>query len=893
MKTLRAMLARFAGLFRRSQQEADMNEEMRAHVDGLIERNLAAGMSPDDARYAALRTFGGVAQIAERARDERRSAWVENIFQDLRYAARALRKSPSFTVTAVLTLAFGIGVNAALFTIYNAVALHSLPVRNPAELVTFTNHTGFTKTFSHPDYLDFREGNRTLAGLAAWSEGRMELAAGPGAPPGAMSGVVKVNFVSENYLRVLGASLRFGRGFLDEENRTPETHPVLVLSHAFWEQRWQSDPAVIGRTVTLNGQPYTIVGVAAPEFVGHPPMPPVAWIPLMMRPEGLTDRTAARLRLFGRLKPGVSVAAAKTDLDRIAAELARLHSRHGRDAVVRLEPGMQFLNLPLSPQLFLALSPLFLGFAMVFIIACTNVVNLLLARGITRQQEIGMRFMLGASRGRILRQLLTENLLLCALAAAVGLPLAVWALQLGRTLIVWSFPAELQPSLMQIARLLDFSPDLRVALFTAVVALVAGLAAGLMPALQAVRTDLMSTLKSDGSAFGRRVSQSRLRNLLVVAQVAVCLMLLSCAGLLVRNLIKLQGLDLGCEPGSVFTVELTDARDAGRFSTELRHSLELLRALPDIAGACAFRGNPLFGAMGTTVSVPASPEVEQRMACALVSAGFFETLGISLSRGRGFTPREVEAATRTVVLSEAAAARLWPGADPLGKIVGLRDPTAGAAGARRDYEVIGIARDVRNHAFERDTAFIYFPLPPDAALLSAVCIRPRQDSGAALAAIVAQARAAGVPLRFRDRLMKFVEIQSLPIRGLAWLSGILGALALLMAAVGLYGVMAFAVNQRVREIGIRVALGAPASRVVGLFVRQGMKLVTIGAVFGLMGGTLFALLLRRVMFGLGDAFDPIAFGAVTVLLAAVALLACWLPARRATKVDPMVALRAE
>jgi macrolide transport system ATP-binding/permease protein len=909
MKFLQKTLLKLGGLVRRRRLESEMSDELHAHLDGLIERNVAAGMSRDDARAAALRTFGGVEQAKELCRDQRAFIWLEQARQDLRYAARALRRNPGFTVTAVLTLAFGIGVNAALFIVFNALVLQSLPVKNPDELVTIFGGNEKERRgilFSYPDYVDYRDTNRAFTELVAWSERRMELTdiaeAQPDPLPGA--GVAMFSFVSNNYFSVLGARLALGRVFQPEENRTPKSHPVVVVSHTFWQQHLHSDPEAIGRTVTLSRQAFTVIGVTAPEFIGNSVLPRAGWIPLMMQ-ESVDDRAAMRFGLIGRLRPEVSENQAKADLDLIARRLAETHPHKRRPTSVLLDRGMKLLPVKLSPQLVVFFSPLLLGFGMVLVIACTNVANLLLARSVTRQSEIGVRLTLGASRGRVLRQLLTENMLLCVIGAGGGLLLASWTLHGLRAVALAQAPGQLTIPLTQLSRLLNLGFDYRVGLCGMVLAGVAGIAAGLLPALHASRGDLFSTLKGDGSALGRRINPSRLRSFLVVVQVAVCLTLLSCAGALVRNLITLRRLDLGFRPEDVLSVQLTNTPNPGTYSPALRSAVETLRSLPDVASACAARGAPLDGMrFSTNVIVPgaeAGMAQPRHVNFALVSAGFFETFGISLQRGRAFTADDVARGARLAVISETTARELWPAGNALGQTFDVEESERGASVAKRPestlyrgtYEVVGIARNVLPRATETPASFVYLPLPSGTPQLTAVFVRPRSHSVESFAAIAREADAAGVPLQFRTRLTTLLDFQTLPFTALAWLSGTLGVLALVMAAVGLYGVMAFAVNQRVREIGIRIALGATAERVIRLFLRQGLKLVAIGMIIGLGGGVMFTLAVRRLLVGLGAAFDPIALGAVTLLLAAVALLACWLPARRATKVDPILALRSE
>ena len=915
LQTFRAMVVRFAGLFRRKQREAEMSEEMRGHIDTLVERNLAAGMPPDEARYAALRAFGGVAQIAERARDERRSAWGEQVLQDLRYAVRQLRKTPSFTITAVLTLALGVGVNAALFTVYNTVALRPLPVKDPDGLIKIAGQSGrrggFFPGFSHAEYLAYQEGNHVLAGLVAINEANASLgpdSAGGERDPmfeGRDPGTVPVQWVSGNYFEVLGAEMKLGRSFAPEECQSPGSAPVVVLSHLFWERHLHRDPNVLGTTLTLGRRAYSVIGVAAPEFAGQQPAPPAGWLPLTMwgGPADYGPKGAPAFRLIGRLRPGVTEQQAKADLDVIAARRAREFPGLESKDSVRLERGMRFVNIPLNARTLAAMTPLVLGFVMVLVIACTNVANLLLARGVTRQQEIGVRLSLGASRGRVLRQLLTENLLLCALGAAVGLGLALWTLQILQPIVLGQLPPEWA---METRRwhFLKAGPDLRVAAFTVGLTLIAALAAGLLPALHAAGANVSATLKNDGTVFGRRVSQSRLRNLLVISQVAVCLMLLSCAGLLARNLFELRQRDLGFDSRAVFSVGVAAKIAPSDRGVAFGQALDTLQALPGVqAVGLAYRA-PLLSGSGTTTLVRAVEAASaggpaQDVRYCFVTPGFFETFGIPLNRGRGFTAAEAAAGARLIVVSESVARRFWPGQDAIGKAIAISEaPFAGRGqavppDAFRECEVIGVARDITSRVGEAEHELMYFPFVPGKVMSAPGFVRPRIDSPAALAEMVRAADAAGLTLQFTRRMSDYLDQEMLPFLGLAVLSGALGALAMAMAAVGLYGVMAFSVNQRVREIGIRVALGATAERVVGLFVRQGMRLVVIGLVVGLGGGALFAKLLAKILYGLGGAFDPVAFGVMTLLFSVIALLACWLPARRAAKVDPIVALRAE
>ena len=907
-------LRKLRALFRREKLEAEMTAEIQAHLDLQTERNIAAGMKPEDARYAALRQFGNVAVVQEQARAQRDWIWFEQCGKDLRYAMRSLRRNPSFAVTAVLTLALGIGVNTALFSAYNTIALRSLPVKDPEMLVKIAGQDvkqrGYYPAFSYADYVDFRDGNHALSDLAAiWPS---FVSVDDGSPVVADpafdvrgSGVVLIQNVSDNYFRTLGADMALGRDFLPEENRVPGDGAVIVLSHLFWTHRMHRNPAVLGSTVRIRNRTFTVIGVAAEGFAGDQPAPPAGWVPFMsiLRPQDLTNRNFNPLRLLGRLRPGVTVAQAKADLDAVAARLAKEFPRDGGRDSVGLEPGMRFITISVSVQMLAGVAPVLFGFGMVLLIACTNVANLLLARGITRQQEIGVRLTLGATRGRMLRQLLTENLLLCALAAVVGLAFATWTLQLLKPVVLGFVPPDWAFETRRWA-FLDFSPDWRVGGFAVFLGLVSAVGAGLLPALQASHADLVSSLKNDGSALGRRMTAARLRNFLVVAQVAVCLMLLSCAGLLVRNMIALRHPDLGFDPEPVFqvTASLRGGPNDQQSRNAVWHQAVMgLRALPGVASATLAQWGPMLGGPATSVtpSNPAGgpPEV-RRGRYGLVTDGFIETFGLRLLRGRNFTADEIAADRRLVVISESAAKRFWPGQVAVGQFLSLRDDLFVATARShndllREFQVIGVVGDVCSNLLDQEHVFLYVPHAPGSPANGGIFLRPRGDTRAILAGIVQQADAAGIRLQFDRRLSANIVEQRLPFLGLSALSGILAGLALLMASVGLYGVMAFSVNQRVREIGIRAALGATAQNIIGLFVRQGARLIAVGIVVGLGAGIGFALLLPKLLFGGAGAFDPLTFGAVTLVFGTVALLACWLPARRTVKVDPMIALRAE
>src|SRR5262245_4753178 len=844
------------------------------------------------------------------------------LWQDLRYGARTLLKKPGFTLIAILTLALGIGVNTALFTVFDAFVLKPLPLKDPDSIAKVSGRRpdgDRTWLFSYLDYLDYRDRNHVFEGLVAWNKVAAafgEKPAGPTDDSFIIAGSHDFIFgqiVSGNYFSVLGAEMALGRAFLPDEDREPGTHPVIVLSYGFWQRRFNADPNIVGKSIKLTGQPYTVVGVAAREFIGTEPDAPQFWVPLMMRDQinqawnhkiWLTERNADSFALIGRLKPGVSRQQAQAEMNVIAEQLAQAYPERNRKIGVSLLGGATFIEL--NKELTPLIAPLLVAVGLILLMACANVANLLLARAATRGSEIAVRLALGASRGRVIRQLLTESVLLSALGGAAGLLLTIWTLAALYPLVMSRLPI---PRALIESFALNLDPDYRIFGFALLASLLAGVAAGLAPALQASRPNLTSSLKDEGSTFGQHLSQSRLRNALVVIQVAVCLTLLIAAGLLVRNLQKVRTIDIGLETARVFTVSAglqTPQKDAVR-EAELRRQLAArMRSLPGVKSVSLATRQPLFGRPNRTrVTLPGQAQQDDQPLQAnnnLVSPEYFDTLDIRLTRGRFFTEQETRSNVPVVVISESTAHRFWPNEDAVGKRIGIASTPLGGAnesGANLpQFEVIGVTRDTRGGwVWEKDETFIYAPLY--AASQSAgrsneyILVRTEGDTRQAMTAAPGEAEAVDPNLSVRlRRVIDSLAMQMAPFEALAQVAGALGMLALLVASVGLYGVMSFIVNQRTREIGIRVALGAQSADVIRLFLRQGMKLTVIGIVFGLLGAMAISRLLAVVLVDLSP-FDPLAFGGVAVFLSIVALLACYLPARWATKVDPVVALRRE
>ena len=912
-------------------REAAIVEELAAHLDDCYAELLASGATPAEAER---RTLAEVCESESLQRElrrverqvkqesiglgalgtNRRSNMIAGLWRDLRYGARMLARNPGFTLIAVITLALGIGVNTALFTFYSAFVLKPLPLKDPEAMVNLVSgdkRNERSPVFPYRDYLDYRDRNTVLDGLVAFNKIAVTLGEAPPVGGWELANGYEYVFgqiVSGNYFSVLGARMALGRAFLPEEDKTRGTHPVVVLSHRFWQRRFNGDPNLINRTIKLHGQPFTVIGVAAPDFIGNRPDATSLWIPLMMRDRVILaggwgherwfmDRQVAVFNLSGRLKPGITREQAQAELSLIARQLAEQFPHRDRKTSVVVRPGGTFITL--EEELIPAIIPLLIAFGLVLLIACANVANLLLARAAARQKEIGVRLALGASRAAVIRQLMTESVLLSALGGLAGLLLTIWTINALYPVILDSLTL---PPAQKEALLLDLAPDYRIFGFASLISLVAGIVSGLTPALEASRPDLTSALTEEGSTFGRILGQARLRNALIVAQIAVCLTLLIGAGLLVRNLRKLQTIDTGMETKNLISVAVSlKQKDQRKEMAVRRQFAERARALPGVKSVSQTRRAPLNARITTPITIPGREPPDGRPLTAnfnFVSPEYFDTVSLRLARGRAFTAQEVAAGAPVVVISEATAQRFWPNEDAIGKQIGI-----GAAASQREadtratvypsFEVIGVAKDARNGLiWRKDETFLYVPLYPDNQSGEYILVRAETAPEQVMAAVRGEAEAAGNLLFSVGSVEETLDYQMAPFRGIASLAGALGMLALLLACVGLYGVMSFVVTQRTREIGIRVALGAEARDVVTLFLRQGLRLIAAGLVIGIAGGAAISRLLAAALTDLSP-LDPIAFGGGAVCLTLVALLACYVPARRATKVDPLVALRCE
>ena len=825
----------------------------------------------------------------------------DEMFQDMRYGARMLAQGRGFTVAAVLCLALGVGANTAIFSLASAVLWRPLPVDRPGQLVEIIRGDGMNgNTLSHPDYLAISARNGTLAGLAISS--LTELSFGHGK----QSQMITGELVSGNYFDVLGVRPALGRAFLPEEDRTPGTHPVVVVSHAFWQSRLGGDPQLVGKTIRLNNQQYTIVGVAPSGFRGmDAPFAPVVWIPVMMTEATMTVRRTPlplndrghEFAAIGRLKPGVSIEQAQAQLETLNRQLdladplpADRTRDPDADRSLKLVRS-QGLIVPFRPMANKATALLSAVVGLVLLIACANVANLLLARAAARRKEIAVRLALGAGRMRLIRQLLTESILLAMLGAVSGLLIAFW---INRALMALEPPVPASWNFQ-----IDLRLDAQALGFTVLLTFVTALLFGLAPALQASKPDLIPALKDEAPALapGRRhLRWLSLRNALVVAQVAVSLVLLVGAGLFIRSLQHVRRLDLGfkTEDRLALTFNLAmQGYDEARTREFVTRAVERLDALPGIESASAANFLPQgvmgFGAPVEIEGRPSAPDARPTFVTdQLVGLDYLRTMGTRLVRGRDFTAQDTGVAPRVAIINERMASRFFPNEDPLGKRLRIGEPNAPFC------EIVGIAEDVTFSLGENPDPAVYRPLAQQSSRWLTLVVHTKGDPKARIAAVrsAVQAIDDNLPAQEIKTLEEIVGLQFWPARMLAGLLAVLGSVGLLLASVGVYGVMSYAVAQRTREIGVRMALGAHSRDVLKLIVRQGVGLTLAGAAIGLALSFAATRLIASLLYGV-EATDPITFIFVPSFLLGVAVVACYLPARRGTKVDPILALRSE
>jgi putative ABC transport system permease protein len=870
-------------LFNKDKVDQELTEEIRAHLDLLTEARIEQGLAPADARRAALVELGGVEQIKESVREVRHGRLLEDLAQDTRYALRSLRKYPGFTFVAVLTLALGIGANTAIFSVINAVLLRPLPYDNADNLVVLRETVSDRSIggASYPNFVDWRNQNTVFENVAAVRQRESFNLTGAGE-----SERLQGRLVSANFLSTLGVKPILGRDFVADDDR-PGATPVVILSHAFWQRRFGGDETIVGRQLTLNRESFTVAGVTPAEFQYG--FDADVTVPIGLSAERFSPRGRdPGIDTVARIKPGVPVEKANAELNTIAARLEQQYPETNAGRRVRLDSLRETIVGDIRPTLLTLLGAV----GLVLLIACANVANLLLARSTRRQKEIAIRTALGAGRRRILRQLFTESVLLAIAAGVTGLILAV----VGTSLMSSYLPEG-------IPRVREISTDAPVLLFTLAASLFTGVLFGLAPALQTSNPALTDTLKE-----GERNSSpghNRTGKVLVVTEVALTLVLLIGAGLLVKSFWRLMQVDPGFNPQNLLAMQISvnagtdEGPRVGNFLDQLQ---QRVRQLPGVQSVAVSNGLPFESANQPAFVIegqaPPEPGKEPNGILYIIGTDYLETLQITLLRGRAFSAHDTPGTTPVALIDEVFARQYFPNEDPLGK----RLRQAGSNTELR--EIVGIVRHVEHQNLDGQSAArgeVYAAFNQIAVerlprfvrrvnLLVRTTVDPLTLTQPVRGQIAALDKDQAV---FNVRTMEQALSRSVAARRFSMiLLSVFALLALVLAAVGIYGVISYSVAQRTREVGIRMALGAQTTDVLKLIVRDGLKLVVIGVLVGLVGAFMLSRLLTTLLFGVTPT-DALTYATVALGLVGVALAACYIPARRAAKVDPLVALRFE
>jgi len=851
---------------------------MEVHIELEVEAQMAKGIKEDKARWMDR---------------------FDSLFRDMRFAFRRMAKNPGFTAIAVLSLALGIGANTAIFSLVNSILLSGVPLRAPEELVevytseeTTSEKPGYPYSVStYPDLVDLREQTDVFTGVAGYEAFFSRLETETTTEP------IWGEAVSWNLFTLLGIEPEVGRFFVSEEGQTPGTHPVAVLGFDFWQKRYGGDPSMVRQSIRLGGQQYTVVGVAPKGVQGFtaPGFNMDMFVPMMMADalnfEGtsshLTHRTSRSTFIKARLAPGVSV-------DQARAALATLSARQ-RDAYPEAWEGRDFNLLPTSE---VAIHPLVDGpitavaallltvVGLVLLVACTNLAGFLLARASERKKEIALRLAMGATRWALIRQLLTETVVLGVMGGMAGLLVANWVLQ---ALMAFQPPIPIPINL-------DVGLDGTVLLFTLGVAAAAGLFFGLVPALQSTKPDLAPTLKDEARGASGRQRRFSLRNILVVTQVAISMVLLLGAGLFLRSLQSAQDIDLGFtirEGGIVWLMAFGNDMEDEEFAMLARTIEERARAIPGVEKVASAEMLPLgisFQTRNWDIPgvEPPSGEEHHEIAYNLASRGYFETMGIPMISGRSFGPDDRPGSELVAVISETAAREFWPGESPIGREVI-------AAGNQNSYRIVGVSKDTKVWTLgEEYRPYIFLSMEQDnerSAQIVATGTIPESQIVAELQRIVREVDSRVVIMESKT-VSDHLSIALFPPRMAALLLGVFGALALILASTGLYGTVAFSVSRRTQEMGIRLSLGADAGKVIRMVLWGAMSLVLVGTVMGLVLSLGLAQAIKGFLYGVG-ALDPVTFLGVPMILVSVALVAAFVPARRASRVNPVQALKSE
>jgi len=866
-------------LFAKQHSDRELDAEVRSYLENLTEEKMRQGMPPEEARRAARIELGGIEQVKEDVREVRAGAWLDSLFQDLRYGTRMLRKNPGFTAIAILTLALGIGANTAIFSFVNAVLLRPLPYPNPQQLIVIreTSQRVGIHSPSYPDFLDWRTQSRTVVKMSIVNNRAFNL-----------SGVTQPEniggyAVSPNFLSMLGVRPFLGRDFLPSEE-APGTAPVVMLSYALWQSHLGADPDAIGKTITLDGRSFTIIGVLPPNFRLDDNTDAIA--PIGVWAADMMDRgDRGDAEVLARLAPGSTIQQARAELETIAINLQKAYPVQNADIGTIVTTFRDLLVGDTRP----AILVLFGAVVFVLLIACVNVANLFLVRGAARSREISVRQACGASPSRIIRQMLTESFLLAAIGGALGI--------LVGALGVFGLKHLISTDMLQG---INIGVDRNVMLFTGAMVILVAIAFGLVPAWQASRPRLQETLKEGGRSATSSVAQHRLRGVLAMGETALALILLVGAGLMLKSMYRLMQVNPGFQSDRVLTMEM-DLRTAQYSKSPARINfwqqvLEKTRAVPGVEKAALGTVVPLTGNHSrgdiTIEGVPIpDPGKYPHPDYHSISADYTNVLGIPLMRGRTFTEGDTETAAPVALINTTMARRYWPNEDAVGKRFHWGHPTSEDPW----ITIVGVVGDTKLYGLSNPSRLeIYLPFRQESLTGMYLVLRSAVDP----ASLTSSVRDAVASIDKDQPVFNVVTMQHLVEDSVSTphltlvLLGLFSGLALVLAAIGIYGVISYSVQQRTHEIGIRMALGAQRSNVLRLVVSQGVKLATIGVVIGITAALGLMRLMTSLLFGV-SANDPVTFAAASAILLLVALAACYIPARRAIAVDPMVALRDE
>jgi predicted permease len=868
----------------------EIDEELRFHLEQRTAENIAAGMTPEDAEREARKRFGNMQTVREECREKRGASFGEETLRDLRFAFRQLLKNPGFTAVAVLTLALGIGANTAIFSVVNALLFRPLPFHDPRQLVWIANGTADGQGLSHEttrvaNFRDWCEQNKSFKSLAAYfaffdffnptlmSDGEAVRLQGVG--------------ISENLLDTLGVQPRLGRGFSHEEC-VWNGRKAILLTDAFWRRRFQARPDIVGRTVTLNNAATEVVGVLPPSFDFSTIFAPGSSVDIV-EPFPISDETdkwGNTLAVIGRLKPGVTVQSAQAELNVLNQRLQETHPERGHGYTARMTPLPQKINGQLRRPFLL----LFAAVGCVLLIACANLSNLLLARAMARRKELAVRLALGASRGRLVRQMLTQSLLLAVCGAVLGLPMAFAAVN-----------AIAQSHAFKIALLRTVGVDGPALAFTLAVAFLSALIFGIIPALQMSGAGIHEGLKESSRSSSHGRSSVWIRETLIVGQVALACILMVGAGLLLRSFIRLIEVDPGFRPEQAVAWSIDPSRILANQTEQTAYYQQLVSevaAVPGVESAGLSDTLPLGRNRSWSTTAKGETRVENGKTVEatdeafprIVDASYIQTMRIPLRSGRDFDTHDATGtAAKVVVINETMARHFWPGATAVGKIITPH------FSSEPEFQVVGVVGDVQHSALDQKASSEMYILGAQLGWSSEeLVVRTK----APLSTVVPTVRATlhqfdpGMPLNGFRSLGEIVDQAVSPKRLILMLLGFFSLLALILASVGIYGVISYAVSQRTPELGIRLALGATTGGILWLVIKQGMKPVVLGLLIGLAAALALTRVAQSLLFGI-SATDPLTFTANALLFLCVGLLACWLPARRATRIDPMNALRHE